>query len=680
MSQYAALLQPFQIKGLRVRNRVMSTAHTSGASEDGFPKERYQRYHEEKAKGGIGLTMIGGSTAVAEDTPGGAMLHLDASTDAIIPYYTQIAQRVKRHGAAIFAQLAHMGRRANWDNQHWLSPISPSRVREAAHRSFPRAMEDWDFKRIRTAFAAASERVKAGGIDGLELSATHGHLIDQFWSPRTNQRTDRYGGSLRDRMTFTFELLHDIRARVGDQYIIGIRISADELFDGGLTADDCLTIADYLTTEGGVDYVSVLAGQAENLPSHATIFPNMADRAAPYLHLASQIKAHIDVPVFHAQKLSDPATAARAIQEGHVDMVAMTRAHIADPHIVKKLQEGRPEDIRPCIGANYCIDRLYAGGQAVCLHNGATGREETMPHTIPKAAQKRRAVVVGAGPGGLEAARVLALRGHEVTVFERQARTGGALNIAAKCAWRETLLTIPRWLEMQARKAGVDLRLTTEADSAAIAATDPSLVILATGGQPQKGPVPGQEHILTVWEALDLNVEPGMTVLLFDDNGAESALSCADYLSVRGARVELVTADPHVGPLLERTTRPTFLRRLYNQGVVLATDLRLTEVYGEGNQKIAVLRNEYTQGEEERAVDIVVADYGTQPDETLYNALKPGSRNGGAWDFAALVAGRAQPMASQPDGRYQLFRIGDAVSSRNVHAAIYEALRLCKDL
>jgi 2,4-dienoyl-CoA reductase-like NADH-dependent reductase (Old Yellow Enzyme family) len=679
-SRFTALLSPLEIKGVRIRNRIMSTAHTSGAGEDGKPKEKYQLYHEEKAKGGIGLTMIGGSTAIAEDTPGADMLHLDASSDAIVPYYAELAERVHRHGATVFAQLAHMGRRANWDNQHWLPPISPSRVREPAHRSFPKAMEEWDFARIRKAFASAAARVRRGGIDGVELSATHGHLIDQFWSPRVNQRTDRYGGSLPNRMRFVLEILEDVRREVGNDFVVGMRISGDELIEGGLAPEDCLSIAQILVEEGGVDYLSILGGQAENLPSHAVIFPNMSAPSATFLHLASTIRRQVRVPVFYTQKIADIVTAARAIADGHADMVGMTRAHLADPHIVRKLIEGRSEDIRPCVGANYCIDRLYSGGQAYCLHNAATGREQTIPHVIDRAARPRIAVVVGAGPAGLEAARVLAARGHRVTLIERDAESGGAVRIAARAGWRQNLLNITRWLEQQVRKARVDLRLGVEADASRILEFNPGLVVLATGGRPAKGPFIGHQYATTVADVLAGRVAPGKRVLIFDDSGREAALSCAEFCAEQGSTIEVVTADPHAGVLLERTTRPTFLRHLYGCGVAFTPDRRLKEVYEDAAGLIAVLQNEYTGDEEERIADQVIVDYGSEPDEALYAQLQSQSSNRGAWDYAALVRGDPQSVNADPTKAFQLFRIGDAVASRNIHAAIYDATRLCKDL
>jgi 2,4-dienoyl-CoA reductase-like NADH-dependent reductase (Old Yellow Enzyme family)/pyruvate/2-oxoglutarate dehydrogenase complex dihydrolipoamide dehydrogenase (E3) component len=677
INEFDALFQPLRVGGITLRNRVLSTAHTSGAGEDGKPKERYQAYHEEKAKGGIGLTMIGGSTAVAPDTPGADMLHLDASTDEIIPFYGQLAARVHKHGAAVFAQLAHMGRRANWDNQHWLSPVGPSLTREPAHRSFPKAAEISDITRLVSAFAAGARRVKLGGIDGVELSATHGHIVDQFWSPRVNKRTDRYGGSLANRVRFSLEVLHAMRKAVGDDFVLGIRMSGDELIDGGLAMKDCLAIARLMVEEGTVDYVSVLAAQAENLSDHADIFPNMSMPSAPYLYVANAMKQEIDVPVFHAQRIADIHTAARIVREGQADAVAMTRGHLADPHIVRKAQEGRADDIRPCIGANYCIDRLYSGGQAYCLHNAATGREQTLSHIPLKAVSRHRVAVVGGGVGGLEAARVLASRGHHVTLVEKQPVLGGQVRTAVRLAWRESLMTIVRWQEMQVRKLGVEVRTGIAADAAWLAELHVDDIILATGGRANLPDIPGARHALTPWQALALGGDlTGQRFLVFDDNGREAAASCAEHLAEHGAEVCFMTADPHPLPLLERTTRPTFMRHLHERGVRFMVDSRLQEITRDGTGLSARSTNEYTAATQTEQYDRIVIDYGTVPDETLYEELKPASRNRGELDLDALIAIQPQAIERNPAGTFRLYRIGDAVSSRNIHAAVYDAYRL----
>jgi len=680
MSPVEALLRPLKIKHLTIRNRVMSTSHAPSYGSDGKPKERYQLYHEEKAKGGIGLTMFGGSSSVALDSPAAPWNQISVADDSVIPFFQEFADRVHQHGAALMIQLTHMGRRTKWDTENWLPTMSASPKREPASRSIPKEMEDTDFRRIIADYAAAARRCKEGGLDGFELSAAHGHLIDQFWSPSVNKRTDKYGGSLENRMRFGIEVLEACREAVGDDYVIGMRMSGDELIDDGLTHEDCVAITRTYAERGLIDFANVLGGQARDHLAHAIVLPNMSFPVAPFLFLASAIKREVDIPIFHAQRVTDLNTAGRAVAEGHVDMVAMTRAHIADPHLVRKLMEGRIDDIRQCVGAGYCIDRIYAGGDALCIQNAATGRERTMPHVIPKAAEKKRVVVVGGGPGGLEAARVCAERGHSVVLFEKNAVTGGQINIAAKATWREALTGITRWLTQQAAKSGAELRLGVEATPATIEAEKPDVIILATGGHPSHGDVKGADLAVTTWDMLSGKVEPAENILIYDGTGQHHAPSCAEFLAKRGALVEIATQDRMVAEEVGATNQPIHLRELYKLGVVLSPNLQLIEIYREGNKLVAVLKNEFTHEEEERLVDQIVVEFGTLPNEALYFDLKERSINRGEMDLHALVEGRQQPHKVNGHGGSALYRIGDGVAGRNIHAAIYDAARLCKDL
>jgi 2,4-dienoyl-CoA reductase-like NADH-dependent reductase (Old Yellow Enzyme family)/thioredoxin reductase len=686
MAAVEALLRPLKIRNLTIRNRVMSTSHAPSYGSDGKPKERYQLYHEEKAKGGIGLTMFGGSSSVAVDSPAAPWNQISVADDSVVPWFQEFADRIHRHGAALMIQLTHMGRRTRWDTENWLPTVSASPRREPAHRSIPKEMEDWDFKRIIADYGAAARRCREGGLDGCELSAAHGHLIDQFWSPSVNTRTDKYGGSLENRMRFCIEVLEAMRAAAGDDYIIGLRMSGDELIDDGLTHEDCIAIARTYAERGLIDFVNILGGQARDHLAHAIVLPNMSFPVAPFLYLASSIRREVGIPVFHAQRVTDLNTAARAVEEGHIDMVAMTRAHIADPHIVKKLMEGRVDDIRQCVGAGYCIDRIYVGNDALCIQNAATGRERTMPHIIPKAGKRRRVVVVGGGPGGLEAARVAAERGHAVVLFERNAAPGGQVTLAAKATWREALTGITRWLAQQVTKLGVDLRLGVEATPALIEAEHPDVVIVATGGRPNPGDIKGADLAVTTWDMLSGRVEPAENILLYDGTGQHHGASCAEFLAKRGALVEIATLDRMIAEEVGATNQPIHLRELYKLGVVMSPNLQLTEIYPEGNKRVAVLRNEFTHEEEERLIDQVVVEFGTLPVDGLYFDLKERSVNRGEIDPHALIEGRPQP--GLPNGRlpedgkggFALFRIGDAVAGRNIHAAIYDAARLCKDI
>ncbi len=681
MGQYDALLEPLAIKGLTIRNRIMSTAHAPSYAEDGKPKERYQLYHEEKAKGGIGLTCFGGSSSVAPDSPATAWNQVSAADDSIIPYFQEFARRVHRHGAALMCQLTHMGRRNRWDTADWLPLIAPSPVREPQHRAIPKEMEDWDFRRVITAFGAAARRCKDGGLDGCEILMGAQHLIDQFHTPLVNRRTDRYGGSLENRVRFGLEVLEEVRKRVGDDYIVGARMTGDELAEGGYALEEGIDIARILAASGLVDYLNVFHSHPADHMALAVMIPGMSFPLAPYLGVASAIKSAVDLPVFHAGRINDLATARRALEEGHIDMVGMTRAHMADPHVVAKLERGEEHRIRPCVGAGYCIDRIYQGGETLCIHNPATGRERTMPHVVPRTkGPGRKVVVVGGGPAGLEAARVSAARGNQVVLLEAAARLGGQVNLAAELERRREIIGITDWLGREVELLGVDVRLDCHAETEQVLAEEPDVVVVATGGIANTGLVPGSEHAVTVWDILGGAVAPSGRVLLYDETGEHQGPSCAEFMAARGALVELVTPDRMACEETGPTNFAIHLRELYEHGVKLTPDLRLGHIRRDGNKLVAVLTNEYTKAEEERVVDQVVVEHGTLPLDQLYFALKPHSTNLGEVDLDALIGGRPQTLAANPKGRFRLFRVGDAVASRNIHAAIYDSLRLCKDL
>jgi 2,4-dienoyl-CoA reductase-like NADH-dependent reductase (Old Yellow Enzyme family) len=674
------LLQPFRLRHLALRNRILSTSHEPAYTEGGRPGLRYQLYHEEKAKGGVALSMFGGSANIAPDSPA-AFGQIYVGDDAIVPYFRQMAERLHRHGAAAMCQITHMGRRTYWDAEHWLPTIAPSRVREPAHRSFPKAMEPADIRRVIEAYGAAARRCREGGLDGVEIEA-YGHLFDSFWTPLVNRRADEYGGSLDNRMRFSLEALAEIRKQVGDDFIVGIRMSGDESVEGGLGFADLCEIARRLVATGMLDFVNVIKGHIATDEALSHVIPNMGTPSAPHLPLAAAIKAAIDIPVFHAARIADVATARHAIGAGLVDMVGMTRAHMADPHIVAKIARGEEARIRPCVGMGYCIDRIYVGREALCIHNPATGREETMPHVVPRGpGPPRRVVVVGAGPAGLEAARVCAERGHRVTLFEANREPGGQLRLAARAPRRRDVIGIADWLAQEVARLGVDVRLGRLAQAADVLALRPDVVIVATGGLPDTAFLPvGADLVATTWDILSGDVAPAGDVLLFDDHGNHEGYSCAELIAERGARLELVTPDRMIAQEIGGTSAPAYLKAFYAHGVTVTLNHRLVAVRRRDGRLVADLHNEYTKATVERVVDQVVVEHGTQPVDGLYLDLRDGAANQGEVDLDALIAGRPQARVTNPAGTYQLFRVGDAVASRNIHAAIYDSLRLCKDL
>jgi len=410
------LMSPLKIRGITLKNRIFSTSHAIRFGRDGLPQERYQLYHEEKAKGGIALTMFGGSSNVSPDS-GAVFGGLSLYHDGAIRHLREFADRIHRHDTAIMVQLTHLGGRSHWRTDGWLPIVGPSRFREPAHRGFAKEIEKHDIDRIVKEFGDTTARCREAGLDGVELHVHH-HLVGQFWSPLMNRRTDEYGGSVENRARFGLRVLEEMRRRAGDDFLISMRMAVGEGDDGGMSDEDYLEMGRIHERSGLVDFFNLTYGRIDTSIGLSRYMPGMALGLAPQLKFVAAFKQHVGLPVFHAARLNDLATARFAISEGLIDMVGMTRAHIADPHIVRKIHERREDEIRPCVGATYC------SWHGSCIHNASIGREKTLPHLIAKADRFRRVTIVGAGPGGLEAARVCAERGHEVTILEAAPKAG----------------------------------------------------------------------------------------------------------------------------------------------------------------------------------------------------------------------------------------------------------------
>lgn len=673
------LLQPYRLKHLTLRNRIITTSHEPAYPEEGMPKKLYRAYHVERAKAGVAMTMTAGSAAISRDSPP-VFNNILAYKDEVVGWMKDLTDECHEHGAAVMIQLTHLGRRTRWDKGDWLPVVSPSHNQEPAHRAFPKKLEIWDIERIIGDYADAAERMQAAGLDGIELQA-YGHLMDQFWSPLTNELEGAYGGSLHNRLRFTFEVLSAIRRRVGPEFIVGIRYTGDEVLAGGLEKEEGLQISQLLKGSGMVDFLNVIRGNIATDAGLTDIIPIQGMRNAPHLDFAGEIRALTGFPTFHAAKIPDVATARHAIASGLVDMVGMTRAHMTDPHIVRKIIEGREDQIRPCVGANYCLDRIYNAGAAYCIHNAATGRETSMPHEVPKAARKRKVLIIGAGPGGLEAARVAGERGHQVLVLEVADQPGGQVRLTAQSERRKEMISIIDWRMAQCERLGVRFRFNTWADAAMVLDEHPDVVIIATGGLPHTEVLAqGNQWLVSSWDIISGDVKPGRNVLVYDDAGDHAGLQAAEFIARSGARTEIMTPDRSFAPEVMGMNLVPYMRSLQRLDTTFTVTYRLKAVERQGQELLATIGSDYSDLEKTRRVDQIVVNHGTRPLDELYFELQPLASNEGAVEYQDLIAGNAQRVVTNPEGRFQLFRIGDAVSSRNTHAAIYDALRLVKDL
>lgn len=673
------LLQPFQLKHLTLRNRIIVTSHEPAYPEDGMPKERYRAYHVERARGGVAMTMTAGSASVSKDSPP-VFNNLLVWKDEVVPWVKDLTDAVHEEGAAVMIQLTHLGRRTRWDKGFWLPVVSPSHKREAAHRAFPKKIEEWDIERIIKDYGDAAERMKAGGMDGIELFAA-GHLMDQFWSPMTNDLDGPYGGSLENRLRFTFEVVKEVRKRVGNEFIVGMRYNADEVIDGGLSKEEGLAISHMLKDSGMFDYLNVNRGHIDTDAGLTDTIPIQGMANSPHLDFAGEIRASTCFPVFHASKIPDVATARHAVATGKVDLVGMTRAHLADPHLVRKIREKREDDIRPCVGANYCLDRIYQGGAAFCIHNAASGRELEMPHVIPKAARRRKVVIIGAGPAGLEAARVSAERGHEVIVYEAANNPGGQIRLTAQSTRRHEMISIIDWRMAQCEQLGVVFHFNQWAEADTVLAQKPDVVIVATGGLPHTEILTsGNDLVASAWEIISGDIKPGKQVLIFDDAGDHPGLQAAEFIASTGANLEIMTPDRSFSPEIMGMNLVPYMRSLQKPNVTFTVTYRLNAVERRGDKLIAHIGSDYGGVDQERIVDQVIVNHGTIPLDDIYFDLKPHSSNLGEMSHDQLIGGIQQSVIRNPGGSFQLFRIGDAVSARNTHAAIFDALRLAKDL
>jgi mycofactocin system FadH/OYE family oxidoreductase 2 len=663
MSAYPHLFSPLTIGGVTVRNRIMQTAHVKLFAHGAVDSQRNVDYQAARAKGGAGLLITGNRVVHPTSTTGFprvAWAYLPEALEAD----RRLTDAVHEHGAVIFAQLNHFGLNATSDSADDLRVLwGPSAVKSPAYGETPKAMEHEDIREVVEWWGRSAELSREGGFDGTEVHISHSYLLHQFLSPLYNKRTDEYGGSFENRLRFAREVIDEVRGRVGSDWVVGVRISLTDFVPGGLDIEDAVRVAQELERAGGIDYVNVTAAGYHNI--WRAIEPS--DVPDGYLvELCAQVKAAVaGLPVFTVGGIKDAALAEEILAAGKADMVAMTRAQIADPEFANKARDGREDEIVHCIRGNQgCIGRVFKGLPIACTVNPEAGREGRFGGPLPRAEPPARWLVAGGGPAGLKAAATLAERGHEVILVEQADRLGGQVNLILRTPAREEFGWLVTDLERRLRRFGVDVRLETEATPALVRELDPDAVVVATGAvasrtgfssiNPLVEILPGveQDNVLTGWEVLLGERPVGRRVVVLDDDGTRAAAGVCEVLLDAGSEVELVSRWSALFPTTLTTLDMAHLySRLLGKGLAYRLNAWASAIEGD----VVRVFNLYTEAAETiESVDTVVLAAGAKANDGLYFDLKGHVEN--------------------------LHRIGDCVAPRKLDHAIYEGYLAGREL
>ena len=580
-ADFPHLFSPFTIKNMTLQNRVCSTAHFAEwmADEDGLPNAECVAYMAERARGGIGIVTTGATVTMPGAEPG----YFQNLDDRFVDAYRVLAKAVHEHGAKLIAQLLHAGDQppvignapvARLGLGEYLPALPEAEGTPAA--ATPGPMRNWtarELGEIVKSFAEGAGRVQAGGADGVELHAHERYLLAQFLSPFYNRRSDSYGGHLENRARLVVETLAAIRKETGDDFVVGVRLKARDFHPEGMVEEDCIRLINLLEREGLIDYVSLTAG-TDQIHHGPMYLPD-----GGLLPMVGEIKRAVDVPVLHAGRITDPHMAERALAEGQVDLVGMTKAHIADPHLVNKLWEGRAEEIRPCVRCLHCLKMEPVN----CIYNPLTGREREWS-TPARAVTGKRVVIVGAGPAGMEAAIAAAGRGHRVAVLEKAEAIGGQILLAGAGKLRRKMLEIADFYERQARAGLFEMRTGVAAEEATVMELDPEVVVIATGSRPVRPTVHGfeTEKILTVRELLERPAPVGKRVLIVDRLGGHEAFVAADVLAGTGFEVRYISPLSKVGERMGARDGGVLYEKLTGRGVRFEAGLDIGHATDDG--------------------------------------------------------------------------------------------------
>ncbi len=644
------LFQPLTIRGVTLKNRIMSSGHDTTLPTDGLVNEALIAYHAARVKGGAGLIVA--QVAGVHETARYTAHMLMATGDDCIDGYRRLAELCHAGGCALFSQLFHPGREIMEGGDGLLTvAYAPSVSPNERFRVMPRALDKAMIDEIVAGYAAAARRMAEAGVDGVEFVASHGYLPAQFFNPRVNRRTDAYGGSPENRLRFAEEALAAMRAATSEDFVIGLRISAGERDETGLAEDEALAVCRAL--EPMLDYVSITAGTSASLGGAVHIVPPMAYRAAYLAGEAARFRTALSVPVFVTGRINQPQEAEAVIASGAADVCGMTRAMICDPDMPGKAQAGRTDDIRACIACNQaCIGHFHRGVPISCIQHPETGRELRFGGLAP-AARPKSVMVVGGGPAGLKAAAVAAARGHQVTLYEAAGQLGGQALLAQQLPRRAEFGGIVTNLCREAELAGVRIRRGVRVDRALVEAERPDAVILATGATPYRPEIPIDDSIQVVdaWQVLRRQVRTGGRVVVADWRCDWIGPGIAELLAGEGCGVELAVNGTHPGELLPLYVRDNIAAELHRIGVRVTPYARLYG--GDGG---TVYMQHATSGEPILFADVetLVLCLGHEPVDALCAALRD------------LVP--------------EIHLIGDGLAPRTAEEAVYEGLKVAAAL
>ncbi len=640
--QFKYLFSPLRIGKITVPNRVSFSSHLTNLAENSLPSERHVYYLAERAKGGAGLIITEEQSVHPTDHSYEKLI--DAHKSQVIPGYRRICRAVHEFETKIFAQLNHNG--AQGDGSYSRLPVlAPSPVPDFMFREVPKEMEIEDIKEIIESFCRAAINVQEGGFDGIELQIGHSSLLRQFLSPLTNLRSDEYGGSLENRMRFPLEVIAAVRKTVGTGYTLGIRLCADEMVQGGLTLEDVKVMVHRFEASKHLDFIDLSLATFYNL---YLVGASMHTPLGYTIPLAAGIKSVVSLPVFCTGRINDPVMAERVLANGQADMIGMVRAQICDPEIANKAKEGKTDEIRYCVADNQnCYGRVGLNKSIGCIQNPAVGQEKTHGvGSIKSALVKKKVLIVGGGPAGLRAAEVSSLRGHEVTLYEKQDKLGGQVNIAALGAGREEFKSVIRNAENQLKLLPVEIVLNKEATIDLIINQSFDVVIIATGALPKPCPYQGNKgpNTFNVWQVLTGEVKVGEKVLFIDNDGHHQATATIEFILDRGSKVHVVTNAPTIGSELG-PSQDAYLahQRLMQKGVTFTPDFAVVEINGTAVKGLNFYSNEWQTFNDH---ETVVYAAGNCVEDTLYKTLK----------------GKVK----------ELYRIGDCVAPRKIDMAILE--------